>query len=230
MPELSRPELKRAIPLVSGEMWSTNFSLSSFRFRHISNRFWHYSFQKLTEAVWLFWFSPCVLPWMVCNSYLRASSLVMASIFTLVSWAALLLTACISISLILLIAASNSFMLSSFEDIDSIFFSFDSSKLRILLKFTLDNTSNSRALVSSSSNRFDLVFLYWSSFYFSLPSFLISSLNLSIIFSWVAISCWALSISYLRIFSRFSPSASCSHRVVLEVSCCLRLSILYSFL
>ena len=218
------------MPLVSGEIWSTNFSLSSFRFRQISNKFWHCSFQKLTEAVWLFWFSPWVLPWIVCNSYLSASSLVIASILTLVSWPALLLTACISISLILLIAASNSFMWSSFDDIDSIFFSFDSSKLRILLRLTLDNTSNSLAFVSSSSSRFDFVFLYWSNFCFSRPSFLISSLNLSMIFSWVAISYYALSISCLRIFSRFSPSASCSHKVVLEVSYYLRLSILYSFL
>jgi len=100
-----------------------------------------------------------------------------------------------------------------------------SSNPRILFKLTLERTSNSLAFDSSSSRRLLLVFLYYNSFCFSLPSFLMSSFNLSIIFSWVAISCWARSISCLSIFSRFSDSASCSQSVVLEVSYYLRLSI-----
>jgi len=107
-----------------------------------------------------------------------------------------------------------------------IFLSLDSSNWSILPRLTLLSTSNSLAFVSSSSSLLLFVFLYWRSFCFSLPSYLMSSFSLSIIFSWVAISCWALSISCFKIFSLFSPSASCSQRVVFEVNCCFKLSIL----
>jgi hypothetical protein len=149
----------------------------------------------------------------------------MASVLNLVSSAALCLTLSMATLLALVIAAIKSSLLSSPLYNSVIFLSFDSRSDRILPRLTEESTSNSLALDSSSFNLLDLVFLNYKSFYFSIPSLLISSFNLSIIFSYVAISYCALSISCFKIFSLFSPSANCSQSVVLLVSCYLRLSI-----
>jgi len=106
-----------------------------------------------------------------------------------------------------------------------LFFSISPSNL---CKSTFSRTSNSLAFYSSSSSLLLLLVLYYINFYFSCASALTSSLSLSIIFSWLAISCWDLSSSCFKIFSRFSDSASYSQRQELLVSYCFRLSILKS--
>jgi len=122
---------------------------------------------------------PCIF----YNSYLSPSNLVIASILYLVSSLDFILIAYISFSFIILTALIISFIFDSDLDKSFILFSLLSNNPNILLRFTLDNTSNSLDLLSNSSSLLLLVFLYYNSFYFSLPSFFISSLSLSIIFS-----------------------------------------------